>query len=79
MLAGIEADAAELVKGLHDTWNHSNVSFEKRREWYAREIERLRKDDFAHLDGQVYVDHAGATLYSGQQLQLVFEVSWTED
>ncbi|TYZ57329.1 hypothetical protein PybrP1_002921 [[Pythium] brassicae (nom. inval.)] len=36
------------------------------------EIDRLRADEFAHMSGSVYLDHAGATMYSSVQLERVF-------
>ena len=40
---------------------------------YAGQIDALR-EHFPQLAGQVYVDHAGAALYSRRQLAAVFEV-----
>uniref|UniRef100_K3WYH6 Molybdenum cofactor sulfurase n=1 Tax=Globisporangium ultimum (strain ATCC 200006 / CBS 805.95 / DAOM BR144) TaxID=431595 RepID=K3WYH6_GLOUD len=35
-------------------------------------IDRMRAQEFAHMEGSVYLDHAGATMYSSVQLQRVF-------
>ncbi|OQR95693.1 molybdenum cofactor sulfurase [Thraustotheca clavata] len=34
---------------------------------------KLRQEEFPHMKGHVYLDHAGATLYSSKQLQLYQE------
>ena len=34
------------------------------------------QQEFPQLAGQVYVDHAGATMHSAKQLQAVFQVWW---
>ncbi|KAG6621829.1 Molybdenum cofactor sulfurase [Phytophthora cinnamomi] len=35
-------------------------------------IDEMRADEFAHLQGSVYLDHAGATMYSKTQLDAAF-------
>ncbi|KAF1318396.1 Molybdenum cofactor sulfurase, partial [Globisporangium splendens] len=35
-------------------------------------IDCMRAQEFAHMEGSVYLDHAGATMYSSAQLQRVF-------
>lgn len=41
---------------------------------YGGRIDALRREEFGRLGNQVYVDHAGATLYSERQLADVFQV-----
>ena len=41
---------------------------------YNGRAEELRQTEFKRLGSQVYVDHAGATLYSEKQLELAYKV-----
>lgn len=41
---------------------------------YGGKIDKLCQEEFARLKHRVYVDHAGATLYSEKQLADVFKV-----
>jgi molybdenum cofactor sulfurtransferase len=41
---------------------------------YGDRVEELSATEFSRLRGRVYVDHAGATLYSEQQLAAVHRV-----
>ena len=41
---------------------------------YGPAIEEQRATEFARISGKVYVDHAGAALYSELQLSKVFQV-----
>ncbi len=36
----------------------------------------MRRAEFARLDGTVYADHAGTTLYTDRQLQEVYQVPY---
>ncbi|KAK9807865.1 hypothetical protein WJX72_011591 [[Myrmecia] bisecta] len=40
---------------------------------YSGRIDALRREEFARLGSKVYVDHAGATLYSETQMQAVMQ------
>ena len=42
---------------------------------YGGKLEDLSKVEFSRLRGRVYVDHAGATLYSEKQLRAAYQVS----
>ena len=44
-------------------------------EGYNGQAEELRQTEFRRLGSQVYVDHAGATLYSEKQLELAYKVT----
>ena len=44
-------------------------------EGYNGQAEELRQTEFRRLGSQVYVDHAGATLYSERQLELAYKVT----
>ena len=46
-------------------------------EGYSIQAEHLRSQDFKRLGSRVYVDHAGATLYSEKQLELAHKVQPT--
>ena len=46
-------------------------------EGYSIQAEHLRSQDFKRLGSRVYVDHAGATLYSEKQLDLAYKVQPT--
>ena len=46
-------------------------------EGYSIQAEHLRSQDFKRLGSRVYVDHAGATLYSEKQLELAYKVQPT--
>lgn len=41
---------------------------------YSVDVERQRKQEFSRVADKVYLDHAGAALYSEKQLSDVFEV-----
>ena len=41
---------------------------------YSNQAEHLRSCDFKRLGSRVYVDHAGATLYSEKQLEHAYKV-----
>lgn len=45
---------------------------------YGGKLEDLSKVEFSRLRGRVYVDHAGATLYSEKQLRAAHQVSIDE-
>ena len=49
-------------------------SRDKLSEGYNGQAEELRQTEFRRLGSQVYVDHAGATLYSEKQLELAYKV-----
>ncbi|KAK9132608.1 hypothetical protein Scep_012136 [Stephania cephalantha] len=38
-----------------------------------KNIDQIRASEFKRLDGLVYLDHAGATLYSEQQMEAIFK------
>ena len=42
---------------------------------YNAQAEELRHTEFRRLGSQIYVDHAGATLYSEKQLELAYKVT----
>ena len=44
-------------------------------EGYNGQAEELRQTEFRRLGSQIYVDHAGATLYSEKQLELAYKVT----
>ena len=41
---------------------------------YSNDVEQQRELEFSRLTGKIYLDHAGAALYSERQLAEVFEV-----
>ena len=41
---------------------------------YNDQAEQLKSTEFKRLDSKVYVDHAGATLYSEKQLEHAYKV-----
>jgi len=41
---------------------------------YGGKVEGLKMHEFSRLRGRIYVDHAGATLYSEKQIRAIYQV-----
>eukprot|EP00884_Botryococcus_braunii_P022713 jgi/Botrbrau1/9125/Bobra.160_3s0002.1 len=61
-LAGSGTDKADFLKAFATDYG------------YQGRIDALRREEFSRLGNEVYVDHAGATLYSEKQIADIFQV-----
>lgn len=59
-----------LAASLEHFHSHGSLS-----DGYNVQAEQLARGEFKRLGSRVYVDHAGATLYSEKQLELAYQVS----
>ncbi|CAL5402452.1 unnamed protein product [Camellia sinensis] len=60
----LDLDKQQFMKEFSGDYGYSNAS---------KNIDQIRATEFKRLDGLVYLDHAGATLYSELQMEAIFK------
>ncbi|KAI7979425.1 Molybdenum cofactor sulfurase [Camellia lanceoleosa] len=60
----LDSDKQQFMKEFSGDYGYSNAS---------KNIDQIRATEFKRLDGLVYLDHAGATLYSELQMEAIFK------
>lgn len=60
----MNTDKEEFVKEFGDDYGYPNA---------PKNVDEIRANEFKRLEGLVYLDHAGATLYSESQMEVIFK------